>query len=361
MKTKTNLLCAFAALTLFSVVSCVSPVKEAAEPATLRLRFDASTRSSGAPSDAAFYTLDISASDGSSIFRGPWSDRPSEFKLYADIYTVSVYSSEFEDPCFDDPQFGDSKSVVLADGQVAEVQLVASQMNAGIRVLFSEKFIASYKEGAVFLRSSEGTLALGYSETRTAFFKPGPVVILLNYKGKTYTVHSMVLNAGEIMCLSLTVSEEMPKALSVSLLDCSVRVDTSRIWKEESLAWNGSSSGTGPVDNPGEVLSVSEARDKAGSKDVWVCGYIVGGDLSSSSCSFSSPFSARTNMMIADDASCREREECMSVQLSQGDIRNALNLVDNPAMLGRKVWLRGDVVAAYYKLPGLQNLSEYRM
>ena len=297
MKTKTNLLCAFAALTLFSVVSCVSPVKEAAEPATLRLRFDASTRSSGAPSDAAFYTLDISASDGSSIFRGPWSDRPSEFKLYADTYTVSVYSSEFEDPCFDDPQFGDSKSVVLADGQVAEVQLVASQMNAGIRVLFSEKFIA----------------------------------------------------------------EEMPKALSVSLLDCSVRVDTSRIWKEESLAWNGSSSGTGPVDNPGEVLSVSEARDKAGSKDVWVCGYIVGGDLSSSSCSFSSPFSARTNMMIADDASCREREECMSVQLSQGDIRNALNLVDNPAMLGRKVWLRGDVVAAYYKLPGLQNLKEYRL
>ena len=50
----------------------------------------------------------------------------------------------------------------------------------------------------------------------------------------------------------------------------------------------------------------------------------------------------------------------MSVQLSQGDIRNALNLIDNPNLLGKKIYLKGDIVEAYYKLPGIQNLSDYR-
>ena len=51
----------------------------------------------------------------------------------------------------------------------------------------------------------------------------------------------------------------------------------------------------------------------------------------------------------------------MSIQLSVGDIRNAINLVDNPGLLGQRIYLKGDVVEAYYKLPGLQNLSDYRL
>ena len=51
----------------------------------------------------------------------------------------------------------------------------------------------------------------------------------------------------------------------------------------------------------------------------------------------------------------------MSVQLSAGELRDALNLVDNPGNLRRKVYLRGDIVDAYYGLPGIKNLSEYVM
>ena len=359
MKSVFQHLCAFAAPMLFAIVSCVSPMKEPAEPATLRLNFDVGTRSSDVPSDTSSYILSITGSNGKTIFRDLWGNRPSEFKLYADSYVVGIISSEFEEPAFESPQFGDNRSVILNDGQVAEVDLVAGQMNAGIRVLFDEKFVSCYKEGAVFLRSAAGTLALGYGETRTAYFKPGAVSLMLNYKGKTHVVHSMELRAGEILCLKLTTAESMPKAMSVSLLDCRVRVDTTRIRTEATVAWDGSSIGGG-ADTPEEVYSVSQARGMAGAKGVWVCGYIVGGDLSSTSCSFTGPFSSRTNLLIADSASCTDRERCMSVQLSQGDIRNALNLVDNPAMLGRKVYLRADIVEAYFRLPGLQNLAEFR-
>ena len=42
-------------------------------------------------------------------------------------------------------------------------------------------------------------------------------------------------------------------------------------------------------------------------------------------------------------------------------MRDALNLVDNPDMEGRKVKLKGDLVAAYYGMPGLKNVVEYEL
>jgi len=337
-------------------------MKDAAEPATLRLTFDTSVRSAPFVPDPSMYTLSISGSDGKSVWQGLWEESPSEFQLDADTYEVAIYSSEFEEPAYSSPQIGDSRSVSLSEGQVAELDLVASQMNAGLRVLFSESFLASYKDGAIFLRSSAGTLALGYSETRTAYFKPGMVSVLLNYKGKTSLIHSLILRAGEMMCLSLTVSEAMPKAVPTSMMDIHIRIDTTRLWTSSTVYWDGkSSSGPDIVEPPETVYGVAEARGMAGSKGVWVCGYVVGGDLTSKSCSFTGPFSSRTNMMIADNASCTDRDRCMSVQLAQGDIRNALNLVDNPSMLGKKIYLKADVVESYYRLPGLQNLSDYRL
>jgi hypothetical protein len=49
------------------------------------------------------------------------------------------------------------------------------------------------------------------------------------------------------------------------------------------------------------------------------------------------------------------------VQLPSGDLRDVLNLVDNPGLLGTKVYLKGDIVEAYYGIPGIKNISEYRL
>ena len=359
MKTKVAFLASALPAVLFT--SCFSPVPAVHEPAVLRLSLsdEALTRASSVY--IADYVLSLKSLGGKSVFKGRWGECPGQFELEPGTYAVSLVSEELEGPAFDSPQYGDSRTVNLAEGQVAEVELIASQLNAGLRLQVSDAFVASYKEGSLFLRSALGTLAFGYGETRTAYFFPGPVSILLNHKGKTTVVHTVELSAAQMLTLRLGLSETMPSAVPVSGMELRVRTDTSRMWTEESFAWDGSDgSGSGSSQLPSAV-SVSAARAMAGSKDVWVCGYIVGGDLSSKSCSFEGPFSSRTNLVIADVASCTDRDRCMSVQLSVGDIRNALNLVDNPSMLGRKVWLRGDVVEAYYKIPGLQNLSDYRL
>ena len=120
-------------------------------------------------------------------------------------------------------------------------------------------------------------------------------------------------------------------------------------------------SGSGKGKEMENAFSVSQAKDNVGEVDVWITGYIVGGDLSSSRCSFTPPFSSRTNIAIADKASCTDKASCMSVQLSSGAIRDALNLVDNPGLLGTQVWIKGDIVAAYYGIPGIQSISEYSL
>ena len=98
-----------------------------------------------------------------------------------------------------------------------------------------------------------------------------------------------------------------------------------------------------------------------GEKDVWVYGYIVGGDLSSSKCSFDGPFSSRTNLVIASKSTFRDKMPCISVQLQKGDFRDMLNLVDHEDNLGRQVFLKGDIVESYFGITGIQNLSDVEL
>jgi hypothetical protein len=49
------------------------------------------------------------------------------------------------------------------------------------------------------------------------------------------------------------------------------------------------------------------------------------------------------------------------VELKKGAARDALNLVDNPQVLGHTVWLKGDLVESYYGIPGLKNVTEFAL
>ena len=276
---------------------------------------------------------------------------------------LPVVSGKFSKPAFDAPQYGDSRSIRLASGQTAEVELVARQCNAGLRIRFSEEFSALYRDASIFVQSQEGTLAFGPSETRTAYYLPGNVYVLMNTGSESKMIYSVELSAGSIVTLRLSGAEKTVRADPVSGIGLALTIDTTRVRNEIAFAWDGDGAGgeVPPAGVPKDAVGIAAAKGMAGSKDVWVYGFLVGGDLTSKSCSFEAPFSSRTNVVIAGDASCRDRSQCMSVQLSAGDIRNALNLVDNPALLGRKIYLRGDIIEAYYKLPGLTNLTDYRL
>lgn len=128
------------------------------------------------------------------------------------------------------------------------------------------------------------------------------------------------------------------------------------------IALSGSSlvvSGEGTKEVPftvGDVFILNNSGAKA-----WVEGYIVGSaDGSLDKAVIGSVEGAVTsNMLIAASADETDVANCVPVQLS-GDVRSALNLVDNPGNLFKYVKLYG-ALEAYFSVCGLKSVTEYEL
>lgn len=314
------------------------------------------TRSGLEIPDTSDFILTVKDNKGAVIYDGTYGASPQSLILKAGSYTVKVLSAQFSKPAFSAPQFGDEQCILVSEGEVTDVRLECRQMNSGIRLHIDSGFLSKYPDGALILKSSFGRLLYGFKEKRIAYFAPGNISLVLADGGTDEVLLTRTLKAQEILELKLKVGASGDSSQEAAAADkISVTVDTSRVWKSEDyVIGSGGSSGGG-------ILSVSEAVSSPGEEDVYVSGYIVGGDLTSSSASFEKPFSSRTNIMIGPRTNTSEKSSCLSVQLSSGEIRDALNLVDNPGLLGRKVLLRGDIVDAYYGIPGIKNITEYEL
>ena len=117
----------------------------------------------------------------------------------------------------------------------------------------------------------------------------------------------------------------------------------------------------GGEDDLDKALGIGQARTAIGKEGVWVYGYIVGGDLTSSANGMKqkAPFTSRTNLALGSRASTTDKSSCLSVNLLKGEIRDAINLVDHPELVGTRIYLKGDIVSAYYGIPGLKNVTAY--
>lgn len=120
--------------------------------------------------------------------------------------------------------------------------------------------------------------------------------------------------------------------------------------------------------SPSQVIgfnpSSSSTSDKPG---VWIKGYIVGWAnmateyvVNANTATFSVPATLKTNILIAGTADCTDYTQCVAVQLPSGNVRNGLNLQDNPGNLGKIVSIKGDIMK-YSGVPGLKNSSEFEL
>lgn len=323
----------------------------------LRVSFaqDAVTRNVSEIPDTGEFILSITDSKGAVVYAGKYDACPEVLEVSSGNYNVKVLSNEFTKPAFSSPQFGDEQCVNVPAGGVANVRLMCEQLNCGVRLIVSPDFLTAYPDGVLFLKSSEGKVMYGYSEKRYAYFRPGNVSLVLSDGGTDEVLMTRSLQARQMLQLKVNVAQipEDPDS-ETQCAKVSVAVDTARNWVRDTYEIGGSGAVESSED---EAMTVAKARASTGVEDVWVSGYIVGGDLSSSSASFSAPFLSRTNIVIGPKSSTSNRSSCLSVQLPAGQFREALNLVDNPSNHGRKVLLKGNVVEAYYGMPGIKNVS----
>lgn len=335
----------FAALVLI----CACDAFTQSRTGTLRIYFlpEASKSQSLDPDN---FLLTVTDSKGVIAFDGLFRECPEQIELPEGKCTIFARSQDFDGPRFDAPQFGDKQDVVIQAGVSNKVLLSCIQTNCAIKLNPDWSFLSEYPYGELFFKASDGELLYAYNETRYAYFNPGQVMLYLRDGSSESLLFSRNMASQQMLTLKLSATSGVSAEGGTKF---SITVDTTRNYISDNVVVGGAGS---EKDN---ALSVSEARERIGGKDLWVCGYVIGGDLTSSKFSTEAPFKSNTNLVIASRTSTQDREFCMSVQLAKGDIRDALNLVDHPDNLGRKVWLKGNIVEKYYGLPGLQDISEY--
>jgi hypothetical protein len=106
--------------------------------------------------------------------------------------------------------------------------------------------------------------------------------------------------------------------------------------------------------------SIAEAQTNQGKKDVWVYGYIVGSFTGTSVKSFTSDVSTAKHSVIAisDTRYNVNIDDILPVELPAGKVRDALNILDNPSNIGRKIKVKGNL-EKYYSAPGLKSPKEF--
>jgi len=120
--------------------------------------------------------------------------------------------------------------------------------------------------------------------------------------------------------------------------------------------------GDGSFEFPFNVAAAIGNNEGSG---VWVQGYIVGvrereDDDDPFENNFNPPFIFNSNIILADSPDETSASVLLMVQLPIGDVRDAINLLDNPENLGENVKLRGNL-GAYFGLPGLRDTYQYWM
>ena len=174
--------------------------------------------------DTNDFILKVSDAKGKILYEGSYGDSPESLLVDAGSYTVAVHSIEFTTPGFSRPVYGDEQVVVVKAGATVTVRLNCTLENAGVRLQVAPDFLTSYPDGVLFLKSGETRLMYGYAEKRIAYFKPGPISLVLNDRGADEILLTRTLDARTILTLNISA----PYGGTAATSSITVAVDTAR-------------------------------------------------------------------------------------------------------------------------------------
>ena len=299
--------------------------------------------------DTSRYHLSVVSSDGTVVYEGDYGNRPDVFEVAPGEYVLKAVSVNESMPAFAVPVLGDEQTVSVAKGEEISVSFLCRQTNCGIRLDVGEAFMDEYPTSCFYFKTGTSSIRYPYSEKRFLYFDEGEVGLyfMLDVFSPLTELFKRHVNRAEMITLVVGGEGSFQDGGGLK-----ITVDTSRTWMTENVD-------LGDLTARTEALSVSEAKRNAGKENVWVCGYIVGGDLSSSSVRCEPPFKSRTNLAIADSKGEKDKDDMLSVELPSGSLRDDLNLADNPDLLGKKIYLYGTIVDSYFGITGLKKTKKY--
>ena len=345
-------------LTAFTAVSC--GLSERNEKATLLLSIRQgntfATKAGAYPMpDTNQFILKIKNASGEYVYNGAYGSKPDRITVPAGSYSLSLVSRELTAPAWETPVYGDQVDIVASSGETVSVAFLCKMVNSGVRVKMTPRYIAKYP-GNLTISQDAGYLNYTSSEQRFGFFEPGNSTFsAVASDGSQQQLFSKQLTEGQMLTLTLDASS-MDAGGTIT-----VQLDTTATYLSQTVIVDQYQQSEGDGSDWNTAYSIVDAAAHP-EESVWVWGYIVGGDLTSTGINFDVPFSKNSNLAIAASPSCRTRTECMSVELASGsDIRESVNLVDHPETLGAKIYIQGTVKESYFGLPGLKSVKAFRL
>lgn len=348
----------YAALAALLTASCTwmpGEMSDDADSARLTFHF-ARTKADAVPDTNDFILSVKQQGSDKALYEGLYGARPSEMKVPAGTYDIQVRSLRFDSPAFDSPLYGDEQVVVARSGETLAVRLICKQRNSGLRLAFSERFVARYP-GKVLLRQDSGSLEYAYDERRTAWVFAGETRICYDDGKAENLLFRRNLQPGEIRSITLDASaDESGSSFSIA-------VDTTAARSDEVVMVGGQAGGDGL--SMATAYSVADlAASGCPGDTVWVWGYIVGSVVDEDKVDFACDTSG-TGFTLAIAASPVESSpsQCAAVRLTKGVHKAALGLDDiaNKAnVYRRKLYVQGKTTT-YKKFPALTNICDYRL
>lgn len=355
---RVNKVCFFTFLfiVLFSCVSCQKENQDERGKGELVLFFNdssfVSSRAEVLP-DSSQFILRINNSDGKVIYEGSYGKFPASMLLDAGNYTVSIKSSDFSAPAFDKPQYGDEQVFVIESGKTTSVKLQCEMINCGIRLILNSDFLIAYPDAHITVESDKGRLMYAYREKRVAYFHPGTVNVFINTGSKKEKLFSRKIEKKTVLSVKINIPAKNGKVLSFSL-------DTSKNYiSEEYTVGRGKDSGKegSKGKSKSSALSVYMAKSNVGAKDVWVYGYIIG-CMRGANIFLTPPFTVSSNVAIAGKPGATDKDDCIILELKRKNIVSTINIMSNPDNVGRKVFVKGEIVPSYFGVVGVKNISD---
>lgn len=303
--------------------------------------------------DTNSFVLTVADLEGKVYYYGLYGERPESILLSEGTYEVSLVSADYSVPAFESPQWGAEVLVDIIANETSRVLLECSQINAGIRIKFGNRYRELF--GTSPLRIVQGDKSLLYTvgEERYAYFPPGEALFEIVTDGETKPIFKRSFRSGVNLTINLDASSDSGESIF------EVTVDTHAIYETEYILTDGTFFEEDGL-TPKTAFCIDSAARHVGDT-VWVWGYIVGGDCTASNVNFfTEDITSSTHIAIAASLSASKRSECLAVELSKAAMRTELNLVDNPQLKYKKIYLRGKVANYMGSWPGIKNLSEYR-
>lgn len=323
------------------------------EKGVLRWTLESAPESKAAEAlpDTNDYILTVRSAAGTVLYEGSWGNSPQALEVEPGNYMVGIVSIPFNAPAFDSPQYGDEQAVTVPSGQSVTVRLNCTLRNAGIRLKTGTDFLQAYPDGILFVQQGADRLQYLYREERVAYVKPGLTSVLLYHEGQDRfeTLFSRLMEEREVLTVRITAPGGSGGTGQNRI---TVQTDTSKVWTGDSFVIGG---------NTGAPISVADVPLHIGEEGVWVTGYIVGGDLTSAGKTVKTEgITKNTHLALAARSSVTDKASCLAVELPQGKVRDALNLVDHPELIGRRARLKGNLVEKYYGTVGMKSTADYQ-